>query len=364
MTDESENADRRRLLAVASLAGGAVLAGATGGAGVAEVTGGERARALGERRVPFDGDRQAGVLAPYAAHGWCAAFDLEPGVSAARLAGTLRAWTAAARRLTDGRPVSGDDAVAAGYGPASLTVTAGFGASLLRRIGAPVPAELAPMPPYHGDEQGARHRVLRTRPGEAEPRRRAGERCRRPRTAGVPALQRRRGHPAQGGLLLRRLPERRRARRGPAVHGLPGRPAEGVHPDPAAAVRRRRPEPVPAARVQRAVRRAARLPAGPLPRPGPDGDPVVNMPMPMGDPPAPLSWGRALTTWRFAPVTTAVLAAVLALYLAAVVVARRRGERRTSARTACFTAGQGVVAVAIMGSPGVYGVGGQVRVPM
>ena len=84
----------------------------------------------------------------------------------------------------------------------------------------------------------------------------------------------------------------------------------------------------------------------------------MNMPMPMGDPLAPLSWGRAFTTWRFAPVTTAVLAAVLALYLAAVVVARRRGERRTSARTACFTAGLGVVAVAIMGSPGVYGDGG------
>src|SRR3569833_4164346 len=152
MTDESENADRRRLLAVASLAGGAVLAGATGGAGVAEVTGGERARALGERRAPFDGDRQAGALAPYAAHGGFAAFDLEPGGSAARLAGTLRAWTAAARRLTDGRPVSGDDAVAAGYGPASLTVTAGFGASLLRRFGAPVPDELDPLPPFLGDE--------------------------------------------------------------------------------------------------------------------------------------------------------------------------------------------------------------------
>src|SRR3569833_3964459 len=95
-----KNTGRRRLLALASVAGGAAMAGATAGAGIAEVTGGESARSLGERRIPFDGDHQAGILAPYAAHGWFAAFDVEPGVSAARLAGTLRAWTAAARRLT------------------------------------------------------------------------------------------------------------------------------------------------------------------------------------------------------------------------------------------------------------------------
>lgn len=152
MTDEPENAARRRLLALASVAGGAVMAGATGGAGVAEVTAGERARARGDRGIPFDGDHQAGILAPYAAHGWFAAFDVAPGVSAVRLAGTLRAWTAAARRLTAGRPVTGDDAMVTGYGPASLTVTAGFGASLLRRFGAPVPGELEPLPRFPRDE--------------------------------------------------------------------------------------------------------------------------------------------------------------------------------------------------------------------
>ncbi|MFB9839340.1 Dyp-type peroxidase, partial [Actinoallomurus acaciae] len=45
-----------------------------------------------------------------------------------------------------------DDVVAAGYGPASVTVTAGFGASMLRRIGAPVPGELDPLPPFPRDE--------------------------------------------------------------------------------------------------------------------------------------------------------------------------------------------------------------------
>lgn len=152
MTDDApKNAGRRRLLAFASVAGGAVMAGATAGAGVAEVAGGEHARALGDRRIPFDGDHQAGILASYAAHGWFAAFDVEPGVSAQRLAGTLRAWTAAARGLTAGRPVSGDDAMATGYGPASLTITAGFGASLLRRFGAAVPGELEALPPFPRD---------------------------------------------------------------------------------------------------------------------------------------------------------------------------------------------------------------------
>lgn len=80
-----------------------------------------------------------------------------------------------------------------------------------------------------------------------------------------------------------------------------------------------------------------------------------DMNMPMDDPLAPLTWGRAFTTWQFAPITTAVLLAALLLYLAAVVVVRRRGGRWPLARTACFTGGLGIVAAGIMGSPGVYG---------
>ncbi|MEV5749757.1 Dyp-type peroxidase [Actinoallomurus sp. NPDC052308] len=141
---------RRRLLAVTSLVGAA--AAATAGAGAASAVAGESARERGERRIPFDGDHQAGVLAPYAAHGWFAAFDVEPKVRAAGLTSLLRAWTDAARRLTAGRPAPGDDAMTTGYGPASLTVTVGFGASLLRHLGAPVPAALAPLPSFPRDE--------------------------------------------------------------------------------------------------------------------------------------------------------------------------------------------------------------------
>jgi hypothetical protein len=57
------------------------------------------------------------------------------------------------------------------------------------------------------------------------------------------------------------------------------------------------------------------------------------MPMPMDDPPAPLSWGRAFTTWRFVPIAAAVPLVAPLLYLAAVVAVRRRGVRRPAATT-------------------------------
>ena len=84
----------------------------------------------------------------------------------------------------------------------------------------------------------------------------------------------------------------------------------------------------------------------------------MTMPMPMDDPLAPLSWGRAFTAWRFAPITTALLVTALLAYLAAVVAARRHGEPWSPGRGVSFAAGLGVVAAAIMGGPGVYGDGG------
>lgn len=81
-------------------------------------------------------------------------------------------------------------------------------------------------------------------------------------------------------------------------------------------------------------------------------------PMDMGDPLAPLTWARAFTTWRFAPITTALLMLTLGLYLAAVISARRGGTRWPLARTLSFAGGLAVAGAAIMGSPGVYGDGG------
>lgn len=75
----------------------------------------------------------------------------------------------------------------------------------------------------------------------------------------------------------------------------------------------------------------------------------------MDHPLAPLTWARAFTTWRFAPITTALLALALLLYLAGVIAASRGGTRWPRSRTAAFTAGLAVAGAAVMGSPGVYG---------
>ncbi|ETK32787.1 hypothetical protein MPTA5024_27935 [Microbispora sp. ATCC PTA-5024] len=134
----------------------AVAAGALGGgAGVSLLTG-ERAAAVGERHIPFDGPHQAGVLAPPAAQGWFAAFDLTKGATPARVKELLRTWTRDARLMTTGRAPSGDDSMALGHGPSSLTITVGFGASFLRSLGAPVPGPLEPLPVFPRDRLDAR----------------------------------------------------------------------------------------------------------------------------------------------------------------------------------------------------------------
>ncbi len=78
----------------------------------------------------------------------------------------------------------------------------------------------------------------------------------------------------------------------------------------------------------------------------------------MHDALAPLTWGRALTTWRFSPTAAVLVVVALALYLLAVRSARRDGGRWPAARTASFSAGLAVIVIAIMGSPAVYGDGG------
>lgn len=137
---------RRGVLTGTALAGG-MAAAAFAGAQVAPRP--QTARSLGDRQIPFDGPHQAGILAPYATHGWFIAFDLEPHVDVPHLRSLLRTWTSAARLLTVGHPPPGDDAMATGYGPASLTVMVGFGSTLLRRLGEQFPVD--PIPAFPSD---------------------------------------------------------------------------------------------------------------------------------------------------------------------------------------------------------------------
>ncbi|MFJ5809220.1 Dyp-type peroxidase domain-containing protein [Streptomyces sp. NPDC093093] len=89
-------------------------------------------------RTPFHGATQAGILTRRRPYAHLAALDLLPGVDRPLAAGLLRAWSAAAERMTRREtPVEGESepGIALGAGPTGLTVTFGFGPELFERLG-------------------------------------------------------------------------------------------------------------------------------------------------------------------------------------------------------------------------------------
>ena len=108
---------------------------------------------VGTASVTASAPHQAGITVPARpqAHGTMAAFDLAPTATHAQLKDLLTAWTKAAADLAAGRTPDQDDAIAAGLGPSSLTVTVGFGPSLFGKAGLDAsrrPATLTPLPPF------------------------------------------------------------------------------------------------------------------------------------------------------------------------------------------------------------------------
>lgn len=117
--------------------------------------------------VPFEGAHQAGIVTPVQDRLLFASFDV---ISDDRddLVQVLEDWTRASRKMTLGQLIGTDNdnqdappddtGEAEGLGPASLTLTFGFGASLFDRPGDPFgiaarkPAALAPMPLFARDE--------------------------------------------------------------------------------------------------------------------------------------------------------------------------------------------------------------------
>jgi dye decolorizing peroxidase len=152
---------RRRLLTTGGAAGtGGLLLGAAGAAlatdrspaapHAAEVP----AAAAGDQQLAYYGPHQPGIVAPVQSQAWLTAFDLVPAATRPQVAQLLRAWSAIAAAGMAARPFADDDAMALGRGPASLTVTVGFGASLLTKLGltGSLPAALAPLPAFPGDQ--------------------------------------------------------------------------------------------------------------------------------------------------------------------------------------------------------------------
>ncbi|HEX5224126.1 MAG TPA: Dyp-type peroxidase, partial [Solirubrobacteraceae bacterium] len=143
--------------------------GAGGGSGSGHPPKPLRGEPRSFRAVPFHGTHQAGIATPAQEYLTFAAFDLTAR-SRARLRSLMIAWTRAAAQLTAGEPyrVSGaggaplgsrapaDTGEAVGLPPAALTLTFGFGPSLFSSssglgLGASVPAELQPLPPFEGE---------------------------------------------------------------------------------------------------------------------------------------------------------------------------------------------------------------------
>jgi deferrochelatase/peroxidase EfeB len=153
---------RRALLA--SAAGGGLAAAAAGGFAAGRVDDHEPTKGADET-VAFHGRHQAGIATPAQDRLHFAAFDVEDGLRAEDLGGLLRAWSAAAGRMTTGRPVGDanqeaiappqDTGEALGLTPARLTVTFGVGPSLFDdRFGLTDrrPAALRDLPALPGDE--------------------------------------------------------------------------------------------------------------------------------------------------------------------------------------------------------------------
>ncbi|MFF5260533.1 Dyp-type peroxidase [Actinomadura viridis] len=157
----------------------AATAGAAAAAGGALAAGGRdtappRPSGTERRTEPFHGKHQAGIATPQQRYAIFAAFDLETTdprkgkrltteQAAANFQRLFQGWSAAAERLTQGRPpgpmpfarpeVPADSGIADGLEPARLTVTFGLGPDLFKRIGRERdrPRRLSPLPSFDKD---------------------------------------------------------------------------------------------------------------------------------------------------------------------------------------------------------------------
>jgi deferrochelatase/peroxidase EfeB len=155
VSEQSPRFSRARLL-VAGAAGAGL---AVGGIGLERLAASDTGRS---RRIPFHGAHQAGIATPAQDRLHFAAFDVTTD-DRRELRDLLRAWTAAAAEMCEGRTVGGatdplappvDTGEALGLEPARLTITFGFGPTLFGdRFGlGPRPAQLADLPLFAGDE--------------------------------------------------------------------------------------------------------------------------------------------------------------------------------------------------------------------
>lgn len=151
MSDQRFRPSRRQFLVggAAAAAGVAVGVGADRGVLAAQAA---RDQPHGAETVPFHGQHQAGIDTAMQAHGTLLAFDLRESTDRDSLGRMMRLLTDDAARLTQGVPALADAEPELALHPARLTITFGFGAELVRRAGAEVPAWLGPLPDFRIDQ--------------------------------------------------------------------------------------------------------------------------------------------------------------------------------------------------------------------
>jgi len=142
VTEEAPARSARGLSRRGLLGGGAAAAGLAGAFAAGRLLDGEQAAAASSQAYAFHGEHQAGIVTPAQDRLHFAAFDVVTD-SRDELVALLRAWTAAAARMTAGQPageigpVEGaanlppdDTGEAIGLPASGLTITFGFGPSL------------------------------------------------------------------------------------------------------------------------------------------------------------------------------------------------------------------------------------------
>lgn len=153
---------RQVLTAGAVAAGSGVAVGATlaatragGQTGPAPASSPRATGSSGSAPAPiaFRGPHQAGVANPAPAHAVFLALDLGEDAGRADVIRLMRVLTDDAERLMRGEPALGDTEPLLAQGPAGLTISLGFGASLFERVGlaSQRPPSVARLPIFRGD---------------------------------------------------------------------------------------------------------------------------------------------------------------------------------------------------------------------
>ena len=142
---------RRGFLTASTAAASAAVGAATASALQPKADEVANATAIGLKTVDPHGKHQAGIALDLQAHSRFIAFDVSDRTTKAELAKWAEIITDDIRRLTNGEPVLADPTEQFAGHPARLTITVGFGPSLLRQLNVEAPKGFTELPKFKVD---------------------------------------------------------------------------------------------------------------------------------------------------------------------------------------------------------------------